>query len=74
MSAFLVPTRFVSPELKILLRDFRRYCDSLPHGRKKDIAELLGLTPSGLWNITRGGQHPTGDQVLKILQLLGRLK
>jgi hypothetical protein len=59
----------MSPELKAILNELKRYCDE-ERGRRAEVARTLGVSISGLWNILDGGQEPTESQTLKILEIL----
>jgi transcriptional regulator with XRE-family HTH domain len=61
----------MSPELKAILNELKRYCDE-ERGRRAEVARTLGVSISGLWNILDGGQEPTESQTLKILEILAR--
>jgi len=63
----------MSPEMKALMKQFREYCERLPHGGKKDVADALGILPSQLSNLLKEHKRePTGSQTLAIQRLLGR--
>jgi hypothetical protein len=61
----------MSPELKAILNELKRYCDE-ERGRRAEVARTLGVSISGLWNILDGDQEPTESQTLKILEILAR--
>jgi transcriptional regulator with XRE-family HTH domain len=72
MSEILIPQRVeMSPELKAILSELKRYCEEEGE-RRADVARTLGVSMSGLVNILDGGQEPTGSQTLKILEILAR--
>jgi len=37
--------------------------------KSKDLAEMLGISPQGMTEIFKGGNQPTGEQVLVMLEL-----
>lgn len=63
----------MSPEMKELVRQLRKYCDQ-EKGRRSTVSKEIGVSMQSLWNILNDGQEPTGSQTLKILEILGRLK
>jgi hypothetical protein len=72
MNEILIPQRVeMSPELKAILSELKRYCDE-ERGRRAEVARALGVSISGLRDILDGGQEPTGSQTLKILEILAR--
>jgi hypothetical protein len=74
MNEILIPQRVeMSPELKAILSELKRYCDE-ERGRRAEVARALGVSISGLRDILDGGQEPTGSQTLKILEILARRK
>jgi len=54
-----------------LISRLRKWCEK-KEGRKKQVAEYLGIPPSALSNMFRATkpQQPTGEQALAILNFL----
>ena len=58
----------VTPRTKKLLEELKTWCDA-KHGRRAELAHLLGLPRQTVTELLNGRQNPTGEQILTIHEI-----